>query len=224
MRKSVILNADAMSTFAAIPDNSIDCIITDPPYEVITGGSNGGKNNKPSGILSANKQLMKTIPAPKLWVEECYRTLKDGSHIYVMTNTLNLLTYLTLISNCGFKLHNLLVWKKNNTTPNRWYMKNCEYVIFARKGKAKAINNPSSQTVHSFDNVVGNKLHPTQKPVELMKHYVSNSTDIGDVVFDPFMGSGSTGVAALELGRRFLGSELEPDYFAIAEQRIKAIQ
>ena len=203
-----------------IDDDSIDLVVTDPPYEVITGGKNGGVKGKPSGILTENKQLMKSIPNPELCLSECFRVMKDGTHIYIMTNTLNLTNYLNIINDVGFKLHNLLVWNKNNTTPNRWYMKNCEYVIFARKGVAKAINNPSSQTVHNFDNIIGNKQHPTEKPVDLMKLYIENSSQVGDTVLDPFMGVGSTGVACKELGRNFIGVELDKQYFDIATKRV----
>ena len=215
-----LYNDDCLNVLKDIGDNSIDLVVTDPPYEVITGGRNGGVKGKPSGILTENKQLMKSIPKADLWLNECFRVMKDGTHIYIMTNTLNLTNYLNIINDVGFKLHNLLVWNKNNTTPNRWYMKNCEYVIFARKGFAKSINNPSSQTVHNFDNIIGNKQHPTEKPVDLMKLYVENSSQVGDTVLDPFMGVGSTGVACKELGRNFIGVELDKQYFHIAESRI----
>ena len=215
-----LYNDDCLNVLKGVEDNSIDLVVTDPPYEVITGGRNGGVKGKPSGILTENKQLMKSIPKADLWLSECFRVMKDGTHIYIMTNTLNLTNYLNIINDVGFKLHNLLVWNKNNTTPNRWYMKNCEYVIFARKGFAKSINNPSSQTVHNFDNIIGNKQHPTEKPVELMKLYVGNSSQVGDTVLDPFMGSGSTGVACKELGRNFIGVELDKQYFDIATKRI----
>ena len=215
-----LYNDDCLNVLKDVDDNSIDLVVTDPPYEVITGGRNGGVKGKPSGILTENKQLMKSIPNPELWLSECFRVMKDGTHIYIMTNTLNLTNYLNIINEVGFKLHNLLVWNKNNTTPNRWYMKNCEYVIFARKGFAKSINNPSSQTVHNFDNIIGNKQHPTEKPVDLMKLYVGNSSQVGDTVLDPFMGSGSTGVACKELGRNFIGVELDEQYFDIATKRI----
>ena len=215
-----LYNDDCLNVLKDIEDNSIDLVVTDPPYEVITGGRNGGVKGKPSGILTENKQLMKSIPKADLWLSECFRVMKDGTHIYIMTNTLNLTNYLNIINDVGFKLHNLLVWNKNNTTPNRWYMKNCEYVIFARKGFAKSINNPSSQTVHNFDNIIGNKQHPTEKPVDLMKLYVENSSQVGDTVLDPVMGSGSTGVACKELNRNFIGVELDKQYFDIAESRI----
>jgi len=181
----------------------VDAVVTDPAYKVITGGKNGQKG-KPSGILTANKQLMKSIPEFSEWLPKCYEILNDDSHIYVMTNLLNLQKMMTEIENAGFVIHNLLVWKKNTPTPNKWYMKNCEYTIFARKGKAKFINNCGSQTVHESKNP-RNKLHPTEKPVDLMKMYVSNSVKKGQVVLDPFKGSGSTMVACEELGISSIG-------------------
>ena len=154
------------------------------------------------------------------WFPELYRVLKDGSHCYVMTNLINLEKYLTISRQVGFGLHNLLIWNKNNAVTNRWYMKNCEYVLFLRKGKAFSIHNGGSKTVHQFDNILGHKNHPTEKPVELMKFYIENSSKIGDLVFDPFMGTGATGVGALEVERDFMGFEIDPDFFAIAQQRL----
>ena len=75
--------------------------------------------------------------------------------------------------------------------------------------------------MHNFDNIIGNKQHPTEKPVDLMKFYVENSSNTGDIVLDPFMGSGSTGVACKELNRNFIGIELDDSYFDIGVNRIK---
>lgn len=95
----------------------VDAIITDPPYSVITGGKNGGKG-KPSGILESNKQLMGNIPNFKEWLPKCYEILNDSSHIYIMSNMLNLKKLLTEVESAGFYVHNLLVWEKQNVTPN----------------------------------------------------------------------------------------------------------
>ena len=100
-------------------------------------------------------------------------------------------------------------------------MKNCEFTLFFKKGKAKTINNPSSKMVHKFNNPTGKKLHPTEKPVDLMEMYVLNSSNKSDLVLDPFMGSGSTGIACINTGRSFIGIELDEKYFNIAKERIK---
>lgn len=156
------------------------------------------------------------------YLPEVFRVLKSPAHLYLMVNFLNLERALAETRAAGFDIHNLLVWEKNNATPNRWFMKNVEYVIFARKGPARAIADKGSKTCHRFNNVQG-KRHPTEKPVELLRHYILNSSLLGDVVLDPFMGVGSTGVAALGAGRRFIGFEIDPTYYALAEQRIDAV-
>ena len=98
---------------------------------------------------------------------------------------------------------------------------NCEYVIFCRKGKAKYINNVSSKTVHKFENP-RNKVHPTEKPTDLMGMYIENSSEHGEVVLDLFMGSGTTGVACVNTNRKFIGIELDTQYFNVAKDRIIA--
>lgn len=148
--------------------------------------------------------------------------MKDGSHIYLMCNFKNLNDLMNKTSNIGFKHVNLLVWEKNNCTPSQFYMKNCEYTLLLRKGKSKYINNiGESKTVHKFNNIIGNKVHPTEKPEELMKFYVENSSNVGDTVLDMFMGSGSTGVACLNTNRKFIGVEMNEEYFNIAKDRIE---
>lgn len=94
--------------------------------------------------------------------------------------------------------------------------------MFFRKGRAKWINNiGESKTVHKFNNVIGTKLHPTEKPVDLHRFYISNSSNENDVVLDPFVGSGSTGIACIEENRKFIGVEIDEQYFKIAEERMK---
>ena len=98
-------------------------------------------------------------------------------------------------------------------------MKNGEFIVFGRKGKAKPINNLGSKSIIEINNI-RNKIHPTQKPIELLQMLITNSTDRGDVVFDCFMGSGSTGIACLNTNRQFIGMELDQEYFEIAKKRI----
>ena len=198
----------------------VDLIVCDPPYKVISGGK-PTKKNQPSGILSKNdgKIFEHNDLKEELWFPKIFNILKDGGHCYIMTNSLNLERYLRLARESGFQLHNLLVWEKNNCTPNRWYMKNCEYTLFLRKGKAKSIKNIGSKTVHKFKNL-SNKLHPSEKPIELMEYYILNSSNENDTVLDFTMGSGTTGEAAIKLNRNFIGIELDEKYFKIAKNRM----
>lgn len=201
----------------------VDAIVTDPPYKVISGGKPKHKG-QPSGLLSKNDGKIFTHNDLKEedWFPKIFKLLKEGGHCYIMTNTLNLERYLRLARETGFLLHNLLVWEKNNCTPNRWYMKNCEYTLFLRKGRAKQINNVGDKTVHKFKNGQ-NKIHPSEKPIELMKMYVANSTNENELVLDFAMGSGTTGVACKNLNRKFIGIELDENYFNIAKDRIESI-
>jgi site-specific DNA-methyltransferase (adenine-specific) len=216
-----LYQGNCLDCMADIPDGSIDLVLTDPPYRVISGGNRSA--GRPMGMLSANdgKIFKHNDIEFEDYLPEIYRVMADRSHIYLMVNCINLEVAMQSVRACGLKMHNLLVWNKNNVTPNRWYMKNVEYVIFARKGKAKSIFNPSSKTCHSFKNVPAGRLHPTQKPVELMRYYIENSSVAGDTILDPFMGSGTTGVACVNTQRSFIGIELDENYFSIASKRIK---
>ena len=219
-----ILLGDALSLFKDIEDETIDCIITDPPYETISGGSNENAGvNRPGGILSKNdgKIFEHNDLDIRDWIGECYRVLKQNTHIYIMTNFLNLEKYLYSIREAGFDIHNLLVWEKNTATPNRWYMKNCEYIIFARKGAAKPINDCGSKTVLQFKNVT-NRIHPTEKPLDLLELLITNSTMPEQTVLDPFGGSFSTALAAVRTGRKAISFEIDEEYYDLGKKRLEA--
>ena len=219
-----LLLGDCLERMKEIPDNSVELCVSDIPYKLTGGGKGDGANSKrPKGILEDNSQLMQ-VPKFEDWLPELYRVMKDGSHIYLMCNFKNLNDLMNKSLAVGFKHINLLVWEKNNCTPSQFYMKNCEYTLLLRKGSSKYINDiGGSKTVHKFNNIIGNKVHPTEKPVELMKFYVENSSNKGDTVLDMFMGSGSTGGAALNTNRKFIGVEMEENYFDIGASRMEGV-
>ena len=217
---------NALELFKTLDDGSIDCIITDPPYPTISGGNGGADSSstaqRPGGMLSKNdgKIFDYNDIDIRQWLPECYRVLKPNAHIYIMTNFVNLTDYLNVVKSCGFDLHNLLIWEKNNATPNRWYMKNCEYIIFARKGEAFPINFCRTKTVLQVKNVK-DKVHPTEKPVELMEIFVNNSTKPDEIVLDPFCGAGSTLLASLKNGRKYIGFEIDETFYNITKERLE---
>lgn len=229
-----IYHGDAISVLRSLPRGSVDAAVFDPPYPTISGGSNAdrsGKWQRPSGILTKNdgKIFDHNSITPDEYLPEVYRVLRDDAHLYLMTNVLNLVQkdILGAVKRAGFQVHNLLVWRKNNATPNRWYMKDLEYTIFARKGKAFSINNLGTRSSGDvfphpldWDNVPHPKSHPTEKPVNLMATYIQNSTQEGEIVLDPFMGTGATGVAAEKLGRGFIGIEMGEEYCETASLRL----
>jgi len=106
-----IYNMDARKLLRLIPSNSVDLIVTDPPYPVISGGRNGKNSKDPKGVLLANdgKIFKHNDISIHEWLPECYRVLKEDTHIYIMTNMLNLVEYLNAVEKYGFKIHNLLV-------------------------------------------------------------------------------------------------------------------
>lgn len=123
----------------------------------------------------------------------------------------------------GFKLQNILVWAKDNKVMNHYYMGQTEFILLFRKGGAKDINDMGTSNFIQIPNIK-NKLHPTQKPVDLMKILIENSSNENDIVMDCFMGSGSTGIACIETNRKFIGCEIDKKYYDIAVERIQDIE
>ena len=230
MEDIILKNSDVLEELSLIPDEYFDMAIIDPPYILnkTTGGiSKTGIVDKWQGNIKGSDRKASILNDIKFekWLPEVYRVLKDNSHCYIWTNDKNLADLQKEAEKVGFRLHNILIWKKNNCTPNRWYMKTCEFILFLYKGKAKPINNKGSSQFFVYKNKNGKeKLHPTEKPVDLIKELIYNSSNENDIVLDCFMGCGSTGVACLETNRRFYGIELDEKYFKIAKRRIELIE
>ena len=218
---------DCLELMKDIPDKSIDLVVTDCPYKIVQGGcTTGAYGNKKGQLdnfenLKSGKLFDNNDIEFKDWLPDLYRILKDSSHCYIMINARNLKELQLEAEKVGFKFQNILVWKKNNATPNRYYLNNCEFILMMRKGKAKNINNMGTKNIFEIPNIIGKKKHPTEKPVELMKILIENSSDEEDIVIDPFMGVGATGVACKELNRNFIGIEIDEKYFEIAKKRIE---
>ena len=226
-----LYNDDCLRVMEQLPDESIDLVITDCPYRIVSGGcTNIPRKDEPSGIFNRrNVFTQKNSKSGKLfdhndikfeqWLPDVYRVLKDGSHCYIMINARNLKDLQEQAEKVGFTFQQLLVWDKGNATPNRYYLNACEFILMLRKGKAKNINNMGTKNILSIPNIRG-KSHPTEKPLKLMQIFIENSSNDGDVVLDPFMGVGATGVACVNINRNFIGVEIDENYFNIAQDRI----
>lgn len=225
-----IYNDDALNALSKIDSNSIDLAVIDPPYRLnkTTGGiSSTGLTHKWQGNLKGSdvKASIENNIKFSEWLPEVYRVLKDSSHCYIWTNDKNLADLQKEAEKVGFKLHNILIWKKNNCTPNRWYMKNCEFILFLYKGKANPINDKGCSQFFEVKNKSGNvKYHPTEKPVSIIEKLILNSSNENDTVLDCFMGSGTTGVACKNINRHFIGVEVDRKYFDIAKDRINGVE
>lgn len=209
MEVDIIYNEDCIQGMKKLPDNSIDLIVTDCPYHIVAGGcSNIPRKDEPSGIFNRrNTFTQKNAKSGKLfdnndvefkeWLPEIYRIVKPNSHVYIMINARNLKELQSECEKVGFKFQQLIVWNKGNATPNRYYLNSCEFILMLRKGNARNINNMGTKNILSIPNIRGNKTHPTEKPVDLMKILIENSSNENDIVLDPFFGTGSTLIACV---------------------------
>ena len=207
-----------------IPDESIDLIVTDPPYKMTKRGKSCRPNWMPNNM--GENVFNYELPKPKEWMSECYRVLKQGTHFYTFCNTNDIKEYLNVAEECGFKLHNILIMKKDTGMPNRWYLKNTELVLFFRKGNAKPINDLTSRDWIEVEMPTQKKgkVHITQKPLSIIQEFVINSSIEGETVLDPFMGSATTGVACKLTGRNFIGIEIDENSYNVAKKRIEGVE
>lgn len=228
----MIYNDDCLNIFKTIEDESIDLCVTDCPYKIVSGGCTKTAFNikDTGGILNKRGEVSDDIKKGKLfnyndikfsqWLPELYRIMKPETHIYIMINARNLKDLQTEAEKVGFKFQNLLVWDKGNAVVNRYYLNAFELILMLRKGPAKNINDMGTSNLLRVPNIIGSKEHPTEKPAQLMEVLIKNSSNEGDIVIDPFMGVGATGVACMNLNRRFIGIEIDEKYFNIAQKKL----
>lgn len=208
--------------------------LSDPPYRITSGGSATGEMGGcfAKGAYNNSGELFDMVE----WADMApmiYSALTDDTDAIIMVSDREESSARVAFDMAGFGFHRLLVWDKVTATPNRWYMPNCEFSLYLYKGRARRINDCSSKTLircpqrdvsHLYLNtdVPGEQRRPhaTEKPIALMAHWMGNSTDPGDLVIDPFMGSGSTIVAAVRTGRAAIGIEKDPRWFDVACARV----
>lgn len=225
-----LLNGDCLVEMKKIPDESIDLICTDPPYKLTSRGSSGTM----SGYWASDKAKSgKVFNHNDIEIEdylpEFYRVLKDGTHCYIMCNHLNLPHFIDVINKSEFKFIKCLIWDKQSKICGRYYMGQFEYIIMLRKGRERTINNCGTSDIISIplkrnkdDN--GNNIHDSEKPVSLMELLIENSSNEGEVVLEPFLGSGTTAIACKKQKRRCIGIEIDETYYNIAKQRIEGYE
>lgn len=223
-----LLLGDSLELLKKIPDSSIDLIATDPPYLVSTVG--GGSINKVKK-LDKSLQDLKTVDITQgydieLFGEEFIRVMKD-INIYFWCNKAQIPDYLKFYvekHKCKF---DILCWHKTNALPtySNKYLSDTEYLLYFRKGKGKCFPQSYEDAKTFYIAPINHKDkklygHPTIKPLDITEKIIRNSSQEGQLVLDPFMGSGTTGVACINTGRNFIGMELDEGYFNIAKQRI----
>jgi DNA modification methylase len=209
---------------AKLPDGCVDLIATDPPYGINYVTNHRSKEHDTRGISRevANDTVWSDYWFGKV-VEAAYRILRLDRHAYFFCPDETLPQMVQSIRSV-FTFKNILVWKKGNWTAGDLegaYGKECEFIIFAHKGRRPLIGGrPSSHL--AYPRVSPDKtLHSCQKPTPLMSYLIEHSTHPGEIVCDPFVGSGSTAVAAMGCGRDFIGWEMDPKTYGIAKSRLE---
>lgn len=218
-----IFNEDSRVFLPKLPSESIDLVVTDPPYKVTKRGL--GSNTSSGGMLRKDLTCKGKIfehndIKPNEYIPELYRVLKEGTHCYIMTNHINLVEILNTSIASGFKFVKTLIWDKVNKIMGQFYMSQFEYIILLRKGKARRINNCGTSDIIQVANKKtkgsdGQNLHDTEKPARLMEILVENSSNENEVILDPFMGIGNLIKACKKLKRNVIGNELDATYWNI---------
>ena len=224
-----IYNDDCYKAIKKIPDKSIDLIVTDPPYQIESLKGGGMlKEKRLVGLMDSLGDKNLDVGLDKKILEELIRIMKKVN-IYIWCNKKMIPMLFDYFVKQKGLLFDILVWNKTNAVPlcGSKYLTDSEYCLYFRKG---GYCNPKSyenaKTVYNLPINMADKnkySHPTIKPLEIIKNLIINSSNENDVVFDPFMGSGTTAVACKELNRHYIGFELDKEYYEIACDRLKGI-
>lgn len=202
-----------------------DLILTDPPYN-ISMANNFRTMKGRSGIDFGEWDKGFDLTG---WIPNAISKLRNGGSIIIFNAWRNMGSIAHALEENGCLVKEMIQWQKANPMPrnrDRLYVTTCEFAIWATKGKGWIFNRQRQtyeNTIFQYPIVSAKKrIHPTQKPVDLLKDLVLIHSNPGDIVLDPFMGSGSTAIAAIETGRKFVGFELDSNYYDAARKRIKS--
>jgi modification methylase len=246
-----ILVGDCMTELRKIPSRSVDLVFADPPYNLqLSGALSRPDQSRVDGVTDAWDRFDSFAAYDdftRAWLSECRRVLKEDGALWVIGSYHNIFRVGAALQDLGFWLLNDVIWIKSNPMPNfrgRRFTNAHETLIWAsRSEKSRYKFNYDAMKVFNDDLQMrsdwllpicnggerikgedGAKLHPTQKPEALLHRVILASSAPGDVILDPFFGTGTTGAVAKRLGRRFIGIEREEKYARAAKERIKAVR
>lgn len=241
-----IYNQDCIEGMKNIPNSSIDIIVTDPPFAIGFKSQRSNYNRTGSRVLDGYNEITKD-QYPEFtsnWMHEAYRVLKNSGSMYVFSGWNNLKDILNTLDEMGFKVINHIIWKyqfgvvtKRKFVTSHYH---CLYVCkndkirkffpFSRFNKNDRDANNRSLHYKDKEDVwyipreywTGDQKTPTKLPAELIKKIILYSSEKGDIVLDPFLGSGQVAVVSKMLGRRYIGYEIEKGYYDFALKRLKS--
>jgi DNA modification methylase len=251
MQTNVIIHGDCIEELKKIPDNSTDLVFADPPYNMQLKSILYRPNNtKVAGVDDSWDKFDSFADYDSFctaWLGECRRVLKDTGSIWVIGSYHNIFRVGNIMLNLGFWILNDVIWHKTNPMPNflgTRFTNATETLLWcsrSEKSKKYTFNHKIMKKYNGGKQMTsvwriglcvgeerikgadGKKAHSTQKPEELLKRVILSSTGRGDIVLDPFFGTGTTGAAAKKLGRNYIGIEREIGYVEIARNRIAGI-
>ncbi|MBT3659200.1 MAG: site-specific DNA-methyltransferase [Rhodospirillaceae bacterium] len=244
-----ILMGDCMEQLASLPEASVDMVFADPPYNLqLEGELHRPNNSRVDGVDNDWDRFDSFATYDQFtreWLEGARRVLKPNGSLWVIGSYHNIFRVGTALQDLGFWMLNDVIWRKTNPMPNfrgRRFTNAHETLIWCARSKEskyrfnyesmKALNDDLQMrsdwlmplcTGRERLKIGGKKAHPTQKPEALLYRAIIASTNVDDIVLDPFFGSGTTGAVAKKLGRHYVGIERDPDYAALAEDRISKV-
>lgn len=236
-----LYQGDSFKTLKKLEPKSIDMIFADPPYFLSGDGitcSAGKMVSVKKGVWDEKVSIKEKHKFNKLWIRLCKDVLKDNGTIWISGTMHNIYSIGMALEEEGFKIINNITWKKLNPPPNiscRCFVHSTETILWAMKDDKKAKHKFNYKLMRELN---GNKQmkdvwetsltkpsekkygkHPTQKPMALLEKIILSSTDEGDLILDPFNGSGTTGIVANRLGRKYIGIEREKEYLDLTIRR-----
>ncbi|HYE00904.1 MAG TPA: site-specific DNA-methyltransferase [Alphaproteobacteria bacterium] len=245
-----ILLGDCIASMRALPAGSVDLVFADPPYNLQLGGELHRPDNSRVDGVEDDWDKFSDFAAydrfTRAWLTEARRVLKDDGALWVIGSYHNIFRVGAILQDLGYWMLNDVIWRKSNPMPNfrgRRLTNAHETLIWAAKRQdskytfnyeaLKTLNDdvqmrsdwliPICTGAERIKDDDGRKAHPTQKPEALLFRVLMATTKPGEIVLDPFFGSGTTGAVAKQLGRRFIGLERDPGYAKVAQARIDAI-
>jgi site-specific DNA-methyltransferase (adenine-specific) len=212
--------ADAVEWLAAMRSESIDVLITDPAYESLEKHRAVGTTTRLKHSKASSNDWFKVFPNARFGelFAEAFRVLRPDTHFYLYCDAETMFVARPEAEKAGFRFWKPLVWDKRTIGMGYHYRARYEFILFFEKGKRR-LNDLGVADIISVPRIHGG--YPAEKPAAVSEVLVRQSSDPGELVADPFMGSGSVGVAALRLGRRFVGTDLNPQAVRLAADRLR---
>jgi site-specific DNA-methyltransferase (adenine-specific) len=217
-----LVESDAVEWLKTLDDESVDLLVTDPPYESLEKHRSKGTTTRLKVSKGSSNQWFKIFPNDRFseLFAEIYRVMKNNTHFYLFCDQETMFVAKPIAEQAGFRFWKPIVWDKEKIGMGYHYRARYEFILFFEKGKRK-LNNLGIPDILSSPRIRGG--YPTEKPVDISKILIEQSTVEGEVVVDPFFGSGSVGEAALTLGRDFKGSDIFDEAVVNAKLRVSKI-